>query len=113
MTLVCNKQQDLKYLAAKSTHLLFTLLLLRFLESNALKKITDEMAAITSKLGIILQQKKILQLGQHAAKLDLSGVVTVMENGRVKFVMPRLPMASLKEKLCLGYQATGHKRCNA
>lgn len=63
MRLACNKQQDFMYLVAKSTHLLFTLLLFRFLESNALKKITDKMAAITSKLGIILQQKKILQLG--------------------------------------------------
>lgn len=103
------------YLVANSIHLLFTLLLLRFLESNALKKTTDEMAAITSRLGIILRQKKILQPGEYAAKLNLSGVFMAMEKGRVKFVMPRLPMASLKEKLCLGlgYQATGHKRCNA
>ncbi|KAF4500805.1 hypothetical protein FAGAP_3004 [Fusarium agapanthi] len=57
------------------------------------------MAAITSILGIILQQKKMLQPEEYAAKLDLSGDVTVMEKGRVKFVMLRLPMASLKEKL--------------
>ncbi|KAH7228361.1 hypothetical protein BKA60DRAFT_149884 [Fusarium oxysporum] len=75
-----------------------------------LKKITDEMAAITFRLCVILQ-KKILQPGEYAAKPDLSG--DVMEKGRVKFVMLRLPMASLKEKLGLGYQATGHKRRNA
>jgi propanediol utilization protein len=56
-------------------------------------------------------KKKILQPGEYAAKPDLSG--DVMEKGRVKFVMLRLPMASLKEKLGLGYQATGHKRRNA
>jgi len=72
-------------------HLPFTLLLFRFHESNALKKITDEMAATTSKLGIVLPQKKILQPGEYAAKLDLSGHVMVMEKDRVEFALLRLP----------------------
>jgi hypothetical protein len=75
MRVAYHKQQDLVYLVANSMNLLFAILLFSFLESIASKKIADEMAAITSRLGIFLQQTKILQPGEYAAKLDLSGDV--------------------------------------